>query len=104
MRYLAKLAALTAGLLVALFLTAAPSAASASTRPWSDGRHPAVWASPTDPMCLARFRGRHGWVRVGNHGPRYRAECLPEGPHGQGPYSWGLVDHEPLTGLVMAGR
>jgi hypothetical protein len=69
--------------------TAAMLAQDAShLRPYWDGRHPAVWTSPVDPMCVARFHGRHGWIRAGSHGPRWRAECLPDGPR---EYAWGIV-------------
>ena len=56
-------------------------------RPYWNGRSPAVWNSETSPVCLAKFQGRHGWIRTDNHGPRWRAECLPDGPR---MFAWGL--------------
>lgn len=41
-----------------LAVTAQPS--SAASRPSWDGRNPVVWTAPADPMCLARYAGRHG--------------------------------------------
>jgi hypothetical protein len=64
--------ALAAGFL-ALIMLFPWQPASASVRPYWNGRSPAVWTSPVDPMCLAKFSGRHGWVKAGSH--RFRAVC-----------------------------
>jgi hypothetical protein len=47
-------------------------------RPYWDGRHPKVWVGQ-DPMCLARYHGRHGWAGADKHDPRFRVECEPDG-------------------------
>jgi hypothetical protein len=102
------LLSLTVALLATLFATVAPSAAgipaaptwqaqsaaklahdATHLRPYWNGRSPAVWTSETPAMCLAKYHGRHGWIRIDNQGPRWRAECLPDGHE----YAWGLPDH-----------
>jgi len=55
----------------AMLLTGQP--AHASVRPYWNGRSPAVWISPVDPMCLGEFSGRHGWVKADSH--HFRAVC-----------------------------
>lgn len=56
-------------------------------RPW-DGRLPKVWVGQ-DPMCLARYHGRHGWARADKRGPRFRVECEPDGSL----FAWNAVSH-----------
>lgn len=82
------LLALAVAALVGVSALGSPSAAS--VRPYWDGRSPAVWTSPVDPMCLARYNGRHGviMINVGDGTHRYPAMCMQEGGE---VYSWGLV-------------
>jgi hypothetical protein len=63
--------------------------AASNARPWWDGRHPKTWTGQ-HPMCEARYHGRHGWVRPGNDGPRFRVVCEPIG---DGWYAWDAVKH-----------
>jgi hypothetical protein len=63
---------------------------TASLIPYWDGRHPKTWTSEDDPLCVARFHGRHGWLRIDNYGPRVRMECEPIGPPG-GRYAWNVI-------------
>lgn len=80
-----------ASLLVAavlLLFSVTAQQASARTRPYWNGK--GVWKSDTEPMCTWLDVHHIGLIRWDN-GNTYYAECLPEGPKGQGPYSWSLV-------------
>lgn len=63
------------------------SGAHATQRPVWDGRHPAVWTAEADPVCWRSIAGRRGWIRAGEHGPRFRAVCQRDGSE----YVWGVV-------------
>lgn len=70
-----------------LALAGCGTTAHAAVRPAWDGRHPAVWVSPADPVCWRAIAGRHGWARAGGHGPWFRVACQRDGHE----YVWGIA-------------
>ena len=87
-RKMATLAAVVATAAVSLAgCTAGGPVAHATVRPFWDGRHPAVWTSPVDPMCEAQIAGRHSVARSGGGGPVFGVVCQRDGSE----FVWGIV-------------
>jgi hypothetical protein len=87
-RKLAALAALVgATALLSIGCSSGATASDRVSRPLWDGRRPAEWTAEADPLCWPAIAGRHGWIRAGSNGPRWRAECQRDGRT----YVWGIV-------------
>jgi hypothetical protein len=64
--------------------------AAAHLRPFWNGKSPKVWTGTVEPMCDWRYAHHIGLARDGQ-GNTFWLECQPEGPKGEGPWSWSLT-------------